>query len=183
MSSPGAISPRIMHHAALEGIEDTILSVYTEVYAAQLSDPFDSVERFLGRLRSYASAPGWDCVIGTVAEGAAGLVYGYTLGPNANWWRGLVDAVDPALTEENGHRTFALCDIMVRVPWRKTGISRLLHDELIHPRPEERVTLLVDSRHPKVRKVYERWGYRRLGRLLPFPDAPLYDAMLLPLAA
>ncbi|SDN66396.1 hypothetical protein [Actinacidiphila guanduensis] len=40
---------------------------------------------------------------------------------------------------------------------------------------------LVEESHPKVRATYERWGYRTVGRLHPAPDAPHYQAMVLPL--
>jgi hypothetical protein len=30
--------------------------------------------------------------------------------------------------------------------------------------------------------AYARWGWRKAGEVKPFPDAPLYDAMILPLA-
>jgi hypothetical protein len=64
---------------------------------------------------------------------------------------------------------------------RGTGAARQIHDELLRGRPEERVTLLVERDHPKVRALYEAWGYEWFGELLPFPDAPLYDAMVLDL--
>jgi hypothetical protein len=68
-----------------------------------------------------------------------------------------------------------------REPWRKTGIARTIHDELLNHRGEERAALLVERAHPRVRALYEHWGYQWFGEILPFPDAPLYDAMIKPL--
>ncbi|WKX09481.1 GNAT family N-acetyltransferase [Streptomyces sp. NL15-2K] len=62
---------------------------------------------------------------------------------------------------------------------RGTGIARQIHDELLRDRTEERVTLLVDRVHPKVRALYESWGYEWFGEVLPFPEVPLYDALIL----
>jgi len=70
---------------------------------------------------------------------------------------------------------------MVRDPWRGTGIARLLHDELLSHRIEERSHLLVEPDHPKVRALYERWGYQWMGVMQPYTDAPRYDSLLRPL--
>ncbi|WP_367137714.1 MULTISPECIES: hypothetical protein [Streptomyces] len=67
---------------------------------------------------------------------------------------------------------------MVRRPWRGTGTAQRIHEELLSGRPEQRVTLLVDPAHPKVKALYERWGYRYIGDQRPFPDAPVYATMV-----
>lgn len=49
-------------------------------------------------------------------------------------------------------------------------------------RPENRATLLVLKDHPKVRALYESWGWQTLGDLRPrIPHAPLFHSMLLDL--
>jgi hypothetical protein len=40
------------------------------------------------------------------------------------------------------------------------GIARIIHDELLAGRAEERAALLVHPEHPRVRAMYEGWGYR-----------------------
>lgn len=82
------------------------------------------------------------------------------------------------LTHETGQRTLALFELLVRAPWRKTGSAHRIHEELLTSRPEERVTLLVEPTHPKVKALYERWGYDNVGDQQPFPDAPVYTTML-----
>ncbi|WP_405878592.1 hypothetical protein OG762_08015 [Streptomyces sp. NBC_01136] len=64
---------------------------------------------------------------------------------------------------------------------RGTGAAHEIHDELLRGRSEERVTLLVERDHPRVHALYEAWGYPHFGEVLPFEDAPLYDAMMLTL--
>ena len=43
---------------------------------------------------------------------------------------------------------------------------------------EERATLLVRPDAGPARTAYLSWAYRPLGRLQPFPDGPVYDAMV-----
>jgi hypothetical protein len=89
--------------------------------------------------------------------------------------------VEPGVGDYGAEGTFGLCEIMVRTPWRKKGYARGIHDELMRQRTEARASLLVDHEHPKVRDLYGAWGYRKVGETRPFPDSPLYDAMVLDL--
>lgn len=36
----------------------------------------------------------------------------------------------------------------------------------------------VDPDHPKVRALYERWGYEKVGHRQPFPDTPNFAVTL-----
>lgn len=169
-------------HAA--ELRPLLLEVYAEVYEqAAENDPFATVERFAQGLDGWAARPGWSCVVGYGSDGrAVGYAYGAPLPEDARWWGGLITEVPADVTAETGSRTYALSELMVREPWRKTGISRRLHDALLSPRPEERATLLVDQTHPKVRALYESWGWRTLGDLRPrLENAPPFHAMLLTL--
>jgi hypothetical protein len=57
------------------------------------------------------------------------------------------------------------------------------HDAFLAGRHEERATLLVrpEPEAAPAQTAYAHWGYRRLGRLRPFPGAPEYDALVLDL--
>lgn len=168
-------------HEQYDGIRGTLVDVYAEVYAKEIAaDPFFSADRFAERLTGHASNPGWWCVAGSVHDDTVGYAYGAPV-RRGGWWNGLRTPVDPGLIEEDGVRTFGLYEIMVRAPWRGTGIARAIHDDLMSERPEERASLLVEREHPRVRARYEEWGYRWFGEMLPAPDAPLYDVMVLDL--
>ncbi|MDP5317361.1 hypothetical protein [Streptomyces poriferorum] len=92
---------------------------------------------------------------------------------------GLLTEVPADVVAETGTRTYALSELMVRRPWRKTGMFRQLHDALLDVRPERRATLLVDQEHPKVHALYGSWGWQTLGDLRPrIPDASLFHAMI-----
>ncbi|MFC0600015.1 GNAT family N-acetyltransferase [Streptomyces palmae] len=174
---------RIEHRTAtdLADIRADILTVYAEAFADRLGEEFHSVPRFDERLGWNAEVPGFSAVIGYISDRPAGFAYGCTLQPGTRWWNGLDSSVPATAIEETGTRTFALSELMVIDTARGTGVARQIHDALLHDRDEQRATLLVEQAHERVRARYEEWGYQRLGTLIPFPDAPTYDAMLLAL--
>lgn len=175
----------IRHYASDQAAEvrPTLLEVYAEVYADDIaSDPFNGVERFASGLDGWSSRPGWTCVVGYDGDQVVGYAYGALLPENARWWGGLLDEVPEDVVRETGTRTYALSELMVRTPWRKTGSARQLHDALFAEQTVERATLLVRQSHPKVRALYEAWGWKVLGDLRPrIEHAPLFHAMLLDL--
>ncbi|MFE1957240.1 GNAT family N-acetyltransferase [Streptomyces sp. NPDC059479] len=144
-------------------IRSTILDVYADVYADDIrSDPFFSMERFEERLEGHTSAAGWGCAVAEVGDEVAGFTYGFTA--------------------RDDEATFKLCENMLRQEWRKRGISQLMHEELMGHRQERKSQLLVRRERPRLRAMYEAWGYEHVGEKLPFPDSPLYDVMVLDLA-
>jgi GNAT superfamily N-acetyltransferase len=168
-------------HADATELRPLLLDVYADVYADD-TDPFAAVDRFATGLDGWSSRPGWTCVVGYDDGQPVGYAYGSPLPPNARWWNGLQTAVPIDVVEETGQRTYALSELMVRTPWRKTGTARRLLDALLADRPEERATLTVDQAHPKVHALYQSWGWRTLGDLQPgIPGAPLMHVMLLDL--
>ncbi|WP_405908655.1 N-acetyltransferase [Streptomyces sp. NBC_00828] len=166
----------------LDDVRHELLDVYAEIYADRLSEEFHSIERFDERLGWNTEVPGFAAVVGYLDGTPIGYAYGCTLPADTRWWKGLLTPVPDSATVETGARTFALSELMVVDKLRGTGAARKIHDELLRGRPEERVTLLVERDHPKVRGRYETWGYAWFGEVQPFADAPLYDAMNLPLA-
>lgn len=163
----------------LGDIRAQLLDVYAEIYADRIGEEFHSVVRFDERLGWNTQVPGFSAVVGYVENTPVGYAYGCTLQPSTRWWRGLRTPVPEGAATETGSRTFALSELMVTERVRGTGAAKLIHDELLRGRTEERATLLVEQDHPKVRALYEKWGYTWFGEVLPFPDAPLYDAMVL----
>jgi ribosomal protein S18 acetylase RimI-like enzyme len=164
--------------SGLHEYRDDLLGVYAEVYRDRLDDPFFSLPRYWERLEAYGQRDGFSLVSGRLGGELIGYALGYTLPAGSRWWQGLRQAVDPALLEETGDRTFALTEIMVRERWRRQGYARALHDALLKDRPEERATLLVLPDNVPARSAYLSWGWNKLGELQPFDDAPVYDAMV-----
>jgi ribosomal protein S18 acetylase RimI-like enzyme len=167
--------------AGLYEHRDDLLDVYAEVYADRLDDPFFSLPRYWERLDAYAKRKGFSLVIGSIDGKIVGYALGYTLPEGSGWWQGLRGEIDPALLTEDGSRTFALTEIMVRADWRRLGHARRLHDSLLANRSEERATLLVLPDNIPARTAYLSWNWYKLGDLRPFDDAPTYEAMVLDL--
>lgn len=169
--------------ASASGLLDTVIvAIYEATHADLLSNPFYSTPRFTERVRGYLKAPGFGLAIATAYEVPAGLAFGYALQPAAAWWDGLITPVPEGFTTETGRRTFALCEIMTDPRWQRQGIARALHDRLLASRREERATLLVRRDNEAAHAAYATWGWRKSGLLQPYPDAPVYDALVLPLA-
>jgi GNAT superfamily N-acetyltransferase len=165
----------------LHANRDELLGVYAEVYEGHLSDPFFSIPRYWERLEAYASRDGFSLVMGRIDTTLVGYALGYTLPAGSRWWRGLLTPVAPKLLVEDGNRTFAVNEIMIREQWRRRGFAHAIHDALLGDRHEQRATLLVLPENIPARTAYQSWGWQKLGELRPFDDAPTYDAMLLDL--
>jgi GNAT superfamily N-acetyltransferase len=168
--------------ALFRTVAGELLAVYQEVYAADLADPFFALPRYRQRLEGYAARDGFSLALGRLGGHLVGYALGYPLPAGTAWWEGLRTPADPGLSAEDGRRTFGVNEIMVRAPWRRRGYARRLHDALLHGRPEQRATLLVLPGNAPAQAAYAGWGWRKVGELQPFPDAPRYDAMILTLA-
>ncbi|TMR27795.1 GNAT family N-acetyltransferase [Actinomadura geliboluensis] len=166
-------------------IRDIVEKIYRDAYAEAIAsgDPFDSPERFMTRFDAYTSSGrGFDMVVAFQEGQPVGQTWGWPLGPDTAWWRGLIDEPEPDFTVEDGARTFALSEIMVCGQWKGQGVAHALHDALLGRRSEARATLLVEADNVTAYRAYSSWGWERVGQLRPnWPDAPLFDVLVLPL--
>lgn len=145
---------------------------------------FHSESAFMQRFDAYARNPRLDFLLAFDGDRAVGQAWGWPLGPDSAWWSGLTGHVEPGFTVEDGNRTFALSEIMVVTDVEGLGIGHTLHDTLLGGRPETRGTLLVKPDNATAYRAYERWGWRKFAQLQPdWPDAPLFDVLMLDLAA
>lgn len=161
--------------------DSVIIPVYEATHADVISRPFYSASRFADRVRGYMRAPGFELVAAHANGRPIGQAFGYTLQPGGRWWDGLATPVPGGFTSETGRRTFALNELMVEPQWQRRGIAHALHDQLLRGRPEERATLLVRADNEAAQTAYARWGWQKVAKLRPFPDSPLFDALVLPL--
>ena len=162
-------------------IETVVSSLYVTTHADVAADPFYGVERFVDRVRGYIASPSFELVAAFSEHKPVGQAFGYALPKGARWWQGLTTDVDPDLIVETGSRTFALCELMVEGGWQGLGIAHALHDELLFNRPESRATLLVREDNNSAQRAYAKWGWKKIGRVRPFPDSPHFDALILDL--
>jgi ribosomal protein S18 acetylase RimI-like enzyme len=160
---------------------DEIVAAYTDVYA-DTGDEFFGEERFRRQLTGHMTAPGWELVAARDGDRMIGYVYGFALAESTRWWRGLVTDVPDGFTSEDGRRTLAISELLVRSSWRRRGVARALHDRLLAGRSEARATLLVEPDNVPAQAAYAAWGWRKVPQLRPSWDgAPLYDVLVLDL--
>jgi GNAT superfamily N-acetyltransferase len=141
-----------------------------------IGNPFYSAERFAERVRGYFRAPGFEIVIAYIGGEPVGQAFGYAPPATSKWWGGLTTPVPDGFTEETGTRTFAFNELMVVPGWQGKDVAHALHDELLAGRREERATLLVREDNTSAQNAYRCWGWEKVGKLRPYPDA-----MILPL--
>ncbi|GGZ95015.1 hypothetical protein GCM10010371_63620 [Streptomyces subrutilus] len=165
-------------------IRQEILDIHVEVrhHDFGLNTEFNSRARFDERLTAYSARPGWSAVMGYDDGEPVGFCFGVPLGPDTAWWSSMTTPLPEGYTVEDGTRTVALNEIVVRKPWRGSGVAWQLHEAWLAHRHEQRVTLLVnpEAGNGSVQAVYEAWGYSRIGEQQPFPDSPVYASMIRP---
>lgn len=157
-------------HDDLPEIRQTLIDVHGDAYADAMDDEFN--QRFPWFVDHWGGTPDFACVIAYAGEEAVAFAYGAPSAPGREWWR---EHLDPA---PERCRTFAYSELAVRTTWRKTGTAELVTRALLADRDEDLVVLLVDVEHPRVRALYESWGFRGIGENRPFPDSPVFTMML-----
>ncbi|MBF6194355.1 GNAT family N-acetyltransferase [Nocardia sp. CDC186] len=173
---------------AARELRPTVEDIYRRSYVDAIAsgDPFDAPDQFMHRFDSYTNPAGasvFAMVIAYVGGIPAGQTWGWTLRPDATWWRNFQPddrLADPdTFTAEDGARTFALSEIMVCAEYTGRGLARSLHDTLLCGRPERRATLLVEPENERAYRAYLRWGWSRVGVTKPsWPDAPVFDVLI-----
>ncbi|MEV4770124.1 GNAT family N-acetyltransferase [Micromonospora humida] len=162
--------------AESEGITEQLVDLYLEVHAGDSG--FYSADRYRRQLSAHRQRAGWMLITATLGEEMIGYVYGFPLAPDTRWWDGIEEPVPTGFTDEDGQRTFAICELLVRAAWRRQGVARALHDDLLGSRQEERVTLLARPDNGPAQAAYRSWGWQTITRLRPgWPDAPLFDVL------
>jgi ribosomal protein S18 acetylase RimI-like enzyme len=166
--------------AGLRAARDQVLDVYRAAYADMLDDPFRTPDRFWDRLDAYASREGFGMAAAHDGDTMVGFALGYPLPPNTRWWEGLRGDFegDGEFVREDGRRTFAFNELIVRPGWDGQGLGRQLHDLLLRDRPEQRATILVRPDNDRARSAYLRWGWQQIGTMQPFPDSPVFDSLV-----
>jgi len=184
--APGAeLTFRRLDSEGARAIEGLVVDLYCDSYARAIAsdDPFETVEAFGGRFHAYTSRDDFDLVLAFEGGQPIGLAFGWPLRPpDGGWWRWLTGEVEPGFAVEDGRRTFALSEIMVRRSRTGRGIAHAVHDDLLAARPERRAVLLVRPENAAAYRAYLRWGWSKAAQLRGgWPDAPLFDVLTLPL--
>jgi GNAT superfamily N-acetyltransferase len=152
---------RVQHLDAHEATEqrDDIIALYERVWLSGWKDdnPFFSRERFVDRLDKHLAAPDFGLVTVRLGDQLIGYIYGF------------------ARQRED---MLIVAELMVAPEYRRQGLARLLHNELLGHRAEKTAQLLVEKDNTPAQAAYRAWGWRKAGDLQPFADAPNYDVMV-----
>lgn len=160
--------------------------IHAEIYNEPLFDnrPFFSESAFLQRYYTALEQPFFEFLIARFEEMEIGYIYGYALLPEVGWWDALewsdqVKFNQPeGYTCEDGSRTVVIPEILVRLPWRRMGVARTLHDEFMSSRSERRAGLRVLPNNIPARTAYLKWGWNIVGMVRPASNAPLFECMV-----
>ncbi|MEU1837461.1 GNAT family N-acetyltransferase [Micromonospora chersina] len=166
---------RLRHYEAGQAQElvDQLVDVYLDAHSED--GPLYNAERYRRQLALHMPRAGWELVAATVDGELVGYIYGFPLAPDTRWWDGIQEPVPAGFTEEDGWRTFAVSELLVRRGWQRRGIARALHDELMTSRTEERATLLVRPDNTAARNAYHAWGWQSVASLQPaWENAPTF---------
>ena len=158
---------KLVRHGSqdLRSILKDLVTVYADAYGVQAGTKTDS---FAVRAEKAAERRGFSLVTITALEDSEsidGFAFGYALAEGSTWWDGLSpDPGDDWKLETSGTRTFVLSEIEVKRSRQGQGLGRTVHDALLSDRTEIRATLAT-SPDADVRKVYESWGWEKVGRV------------------
>jgi hypothetical protein len=169
----------------VDDIRQLLLDIHVEVRGefGLMDREFYQVDRYAQRLGTYSSRPGWEVVVAYEGDEPVGYAFAVPLGSDTAWWSSMREPLHDDFVREDGKRTLALNEILVRRTWRGahgSGTARAIHEELLAHRREQRVTLLVNPAlsDGRLKAVYESWGYRQIGVQQPFPDSPVFAVMM-----
>ncbi|MGH3853260.1 MAG: GNAT family N-acetyltransferase [Pseudonocardiaceae bacterium] len=171
-----------LHHYAgheFNAAQDIAINVYRETFGHQIDTPFWSIQRYGQRIKRHSAMSGFSAIVAYVNEEPIGFAYGITRPTTTRWWATIQPPLtDPTFTREDGHRTFALFEVMVKPEHQGQGIGQRIHNTLLAIRGEQRVTIATDHGNIHARNTYTRWGYHHIGTRQPTPPAPLLDVFL-----
>lgn len=163
-------------------IRHTVELIHREAYADAIArgDSFETGTAPLARFDAYRRRPRFALVVAYADGEPVGQSWGWPLLDDTSWWQYLVDPVESFTTHEDGRRTFALSELMVRQRWAGQGVGRALHDEFLRSRGEARAVLLVRPDNTRAYGAYRRWGWETVGKL-DWSEAPVMDVLVRPL--
>ncbi|MEU1150969.1 GNAT family N-acetyltransferase [Streptomyces sp. NPDC005863] len=170
----------LVHARDIDDVWEVLIEVYADVRRAQLHDPHYSVERYAERLARHGKEQGWEAVIAYEDGQAVGYGYANALTPvEDRWWTRVHPQLDTVVTSRS---TLGIKEMMIIEPYRRRGIARAIHDELLALRDEPQVSLMVSpaNQDGRVQALYARWGYEVVGQSQPSPDSPPLTVMIRP---
>jgi ribosomal protein S18 acetylase RimI-like enzyme len=175
----------LRRHSAEETLtmQAGILHVYATSHEDPIRvDPWFAPEQFWQRLVDiYAPTRDFELVTGWRETELVGYAFGSPRDNTAQVFDEIKAALPGLPLPTHPVPIYIFREFAVAPPHQRRGYGRQIHDELLRPRREPIAHLLVRVDNEPARAAYTSWGWRKIGQVQPFPDAPVLDAMVLPL--
>jgi hypothetical protein len=160
--------------------------IHAEIYSEPLfgNHPFFSESAFRQRYEMALEQPRFELLVARTEGREIGYMYGYALQPEVGWWDAVEWSADTQVTQcddyilEDGSRTVVIPEILVKLPHRRMGVARSMHDKFLSGRQEQRAGLRVLPNNLAAKTAYLKWGWNTIGMVRPVPEAPLYECMV-----
>lgn len=168
---------------AARALRADLAHVYRAAFALP---PYGKTERDLSanfaRFDRQVTRPGFRAALARHDDGTpVAMAYGHTLSTHTGWWDTLTDPVDPDTRHEDGKRTFGLFELAVHPDHQRQGLATAVHTALITGLSHERVILNARPDAAPAIAAYTSWGYRPIGRNIPWTGATEHLVLLLDL--
>ena len=176
------IAFQLLDGAAAAAQAADLQALHAEVYADRPYGWDEDAKLFAERFRVQRRQPGF--VLAAAYRGGylVGYAAGMPLRPSTSWWRELTTPLPDDVTAEYPGRTFALMDLLVRASWRRQGIGRGLHEQILRSRHEERATLAVLPSATAAQIAFHSWGWHKIARTRAAgPGSAVADVLVVPL--
>ncbi|MFG1881523.1 GNAT family N-acetyltransferase [Micromonospora sp. NPDC049102] len=163
---------------------DALCDAYADAYGeVPGEDGGVKSSAFRDRATAALEVRNYELVVARAGGEIVGFVFGYSLRPEREWWRGLKPEPPDGFTLETGDRTVVLAEIEVRRTWQGRGVGRGLHDAFLGGRAEERATLASNPAATATHAMYEGWGWTKVGTVPGRPGSyyPEYVRFVFPL--
>jgi GNAT superfamily N-acetyltransferase len=168
------------------GLFEIATEIYVEIYSEPLfeNNPFFSESAFRQRYSIALEQPRFELLVARFEGREVGYMYGYALQSEADWWdavewsKEVLASLPDGYTSEDGNRTVVIPEILVKLPWRRMGVARSLHDEFLSRRSERRAGLCVLPNNFAAKSAYLKWGWNTVGMVRRVPESPLYECMV-----
>jgi GNAT superfamily N-acetyltransferase len=166
-------------------VVESMASLYWEDFVdKELRDEnpeFYSLERFHERVfEKYSPRPGFRVVICREEDSLVGFSTSSNLVHGSPWWSEVVPQLSKDEATEDGARTLAIYDLMVKKSYRGKKIASQLHSLALENTDVDRVTLLSSKPQQPAHSMWLNWGYEIVGQK-KFASGPDLDVFIRPM--
>ncbi len=141
-------------------VYDEMVQLFRDTHRDIAHIPFFSTGQFEAAFVKQRAYNGFELVTGRIDGKLVGVIFGFT---------------------EIPREQYAICELMVATDYRRRGVAKRLHDELLRLRPERRADLYVRKDNAPAQAAYRKWGWTKVGEVQPTVDAPVLDELQVPL--